>query len=594
MTINRKMTIDKETRDKAIKQGYVSVFCRDIECLRFFNIQKLYEAAHITNDDLIEQLHRHALPEIELSKTVFNEIAYLLADAIPTNNELTELFDVLYYPQYKKLYDNIQKIIDVLKKDHTRGCEMYAQFESRFDPLLLPQEYRGVDSDYTRSIIGDNINQYQSLLSEFLFFVLLQKRSEPLIEAGVVDPRYIIDMAGEWDKRSACSPDFYRNDDTRCFTTEDERVLSSDKFYQYVKKQKEALANYLEVPMQDLADYFYKQLQIDFSNDEEFLVAPNEAGVANLAAIEVINSNYGQGQWILSVIASKKNIKDGYGYRPDFEKLAVAYYTARVKMRYAALVGSGQPFSKVTLARHCKADSPRDDYLALLYLYNVDIVFHMFRIMQEQYFRNFSWEKITNQSAVNRANIITRDLGKVIESKNARIADLERRISAINQTNEDTDDDWKLAEIRERNKLLDTIEDKEKEIVRLKDQIESQKEYIELLKKDEVDEEGQIDLDALQYRRYLFVGHTEDAYPELYRALKRRFPDSIFMRSETDSIDQIKVDAVVFFIKWASHGMYYKVRANNALRQLPTVYCNTKNADRLLQEMYERLERSRK
>ena len=137
--------------------------------------------------------------------------------------------------------------------------------------------------------------------------------------------------------------------------------------------------------------------------------------------------------------------------------------------------------------------------------------------------------------------------------------------------------------VSENNKLLKVIEDKNSEIADLKRRLEYQELFISELNKPEVEEvNNTYDLELLQSKRYLFVGHISDALPDL----KYKFPNSIFMESETAHISNIEVDAVVMLIKWMSHSMFYKVKATGSLTDKKIIMCNTKNIDTILQKMY--------
>ena len=74
-------------------------------------------------------------------------------------------------------------------------------------------------------------------------------------------------------------------------------------------------------------------------------------------------------------------------------------------------------------------------------------------------------------------------------------------------------------------------------------------------------------------RRFLFVGNVSDFYPEL----RRSFPNSVFMETETANIKSVAVDGVIFLIKAMSHTMYYKVKNTGVLSNVPHIYCNSKN-----------------
>ena len=134
--------------------------------------------------------------------------------------------------------------------------------------------------------------------------------------------------------------------------------------------------------------------------------------------------------------------------------------------------------------------------------------------------------------------------------------------------------------------MLKVIEDKDSEIADLKRRLEYQEFFISELNKPEVEEvNNTYDLEMLQSKRYMFVGHISDALPDL----KYKFPNSIFMESETANISNVEVDVVVMLIKWMSHSMFYKVKATGSLSQTKTIMCNTKNIDTVLQKIYDEI-----
>ena len=57
------------------------------------------------------------------------------------------------------------------------------------------------------------------------------------------------------------------------------------------------------------------------------------------------------------------------------------------------------------------------------------------------------------------------------------------------------------------------------------------------------------------------------------------------MDSVNTRISGIQVSAVVLLIKWTSHAMFYKVKAEPSLRSIPMINVNTKNLNRVLWEM---------
>lgn len=63
-------------RQAAINMNYWSIFQADINAGRYYNLEKLYDAAQITNDLLVKQLDRHIAVMTDISKAVFNDIPY--------------------------------------------------------------------------------------------------------------------------------------------------------------------------------------------------------------------------------------------------------------------------------------------------------------------------------------------------------------------------------------------------------------------------------------------------------------------------------------------------------------------------------------
>ena len=113
-----------------------------------------------------------------------------------------------------------------------------------------------------------------------------------------------------------------------------------------------------------------------------------------------------------------------------------------------------------------------------------------------------------------------------------------------------------------------------------------QEEFITELNKNEIElQKNTYSLETLQSKRYLFVGRIGDTLPEL----KHRFPNSLFMETESYNLSQIDVDAIVMLIKWMSHSMFYKLKSSRKLSNTKIIMCNTKNIDTILQKVYDNI-----
>ena len=238
--------------------------------------------------------------------------------------------------------------------------------------------------------------------------------------------------------------------------------------------------------------------------------------------------------------------------------------------------------SMLYLARKCMSESPLVDLYAIMYMYNLSIFSKLFTVSMEDYYRNFSWEKITQQAlSVRYENIISalEAQMKVCLEKVSSLAEQNQMLLA--QMSKKTDSDI-LPYERSIADFANKLNAKDEEISSLKIQLASKEKYIELLlSADDPDVQEEINLDELKQKRYLFVGAAKEALPQL----RKEFPNSLFMETEGYSLKNIKVDGVVMLIKYMSHAMFYKVNSTAALTNIPIVRCNTKNINTIYHTM---------
>ena len=219
-------------------------------------------------------------------------------------------------------------------------------------------------------------------------------------------------------------------------------------------------------------------------------------------------------------------------------------------------------------------------------MYEMDVLYKMFSIMQKQYYRDFSWEKVTNQGLTTRYEHIISDLELIIKEKESRINLLSQKNQVLSAQITANNSKQIAPLVAENNKLLKVIEEKDDIINDLKKRLQYQEEFITELNKNEIEiQNNTYSLEVLQSKRYLFVGRIGDALPEL----KHRFPNSLFMETESFNLSQIDVDAIVMLIKWMSHSMFYKLKSSGNLSQTKTIMCNTKNIDTVLQKVYDNI-----
>ena len=367
-----------------------------------------------------------------------------------------------------------------------------------------------------------------------------------------------------------------------------EFVLQSKFFDRYFAKRRCELADYLQIEESKLAEYIHNEMK-SHSKNGEMQTRSGIVGQIEIFTRDIIANQNGGTSWYNAMTTT--NNDKWYGesvlYVPDVDGLIRNYFKSYVAIRYIELVmEKKQGFNKITLSKECTPESYAIVYQTILCMYEMDVLYKMFALMQKQYYKDFSWEKITNQDIATRYDDIISDLEQTITDKENRIKSLMLKNSTLSLQITADNSKQTAPLVAENNKLLKVIEDKDSEIADLKRRLEYQELFISELNKPEVEEINNIyDLELLQSKRYLFVGHISDALPDL----KYKFPNSIFMESETANISNIEVDVVVMLIKWMSHSMFYKVKATGALTDKKIIMCNTKNMDTVLQKMYEEL-----
>ena len=565
------MKLNEEQRKIGIKYNVMQLLMTDIHNKRYGELQKIYEALNLrSNNQLVNKLLEERNVGELFTHTVYADVLLVIADYLDSRLEIIDLVDLLYSkrcPRIKNMfidwehqYKNVGTIKNAKKFEMSYTENYYLHFLFyRSDVFEEPDKVlKGFDFEKDRYML--NYCFYMTDKNQFdnaLIFCTTSEESEDYLK-GV----------NREDK---------------------EYVLMSKFFDRYLTKRRSELADYLHIEVNKLAEYIHSEMKSQSKNGE----APIRAGIVGqieLFTKDIIADHNGGTSWYnaMTTTANEKWYGQSVMYVPDVDRLIRNYFKSFVTTKYIEMVmEKKQGFTKLTLSRECIPDNYEIVYRTILCMYEMDVLYKMFAIMQKQYYTDFSWEKITNQDLVTRYE-------DIISNLEQNIADKENKINGLLQKNRTlslqiTADNSKQTAplVAENNKLLKVIENKDSEIADLKKQLEYQEQFIsELNKTDNEDTSSNTyDLELLQNKRFLFVGHISDVLPEI----KHKFPNSIFMESETNNISGIEVDAVVMLIKWMSHSMFYKVKATSALSQSKIIMCNTKNIDTILQKIYDEL-----
>jgi hypothetical protein len=542
----------KEQKYLCARYAMLGVLNGSIEQKDYSCLQQLYELIHIDNRKLVQRLHEHRFICLSPRETIFTDMAYIIFEESENNNAILESFYSFYSKKFPDIILKLKKAESLYEKNH---------------------------SPYT-DLIKSNIQHRQ----QFELFVLFY--SDVIWDIEI----YGIDFSSfcRAEQYGLLTSDHYKLDNFRFNTGES--IFTSKQYERYVSKRKEELAlaasktfNDPNIKADNIAQVLGEILRSK-STDKSTPMSPLLDGIVTGTARDILIDQHCGAAWYEQVTVTSRQ-RSGYslGYRPNVDELIDIYYKNVVTTAYARLLKeTGEQMSMLYLARKCMSESPLVDLYAIMYMYNLSIFSKLFTVSMEDYYRNFSWEKITQQAlSVRYENIISalEAQMKVCLEKVSSLAEQNQMLLA--QMSKKIDSDI-LPYERSIADFANKLNAKDEEISSLKIQLASKEKYIELLlSADDPDVQEEINLDELKQKRYLFVGAAKEALPQL----RKEFPNSLFMETEGYSLKNIKVDGVVMLIKYMSHAMFYKVNSTAALTNIPIVRCNTKNINTIYHTM---------
>ena len=311
------------------------------------------------------------------------------------------------------------------------------------------------------------------------------------------------------------------------------------------------------------------------------------AGITNMATRTVLRN----GGPMLAYETNPMAAEHGELYHPDVEEIVNDFYREYVRIEAYKHVTShwdtvqdrGEKISKLYLSRMCV---PEPAYVlnCIQFLFNIDILNHLYEKLKKRYYLSFSWEKQnymaasqTMQDTITELQGFLKDYQTRLDSANEKVAYYKGKAESksVKQNN--------MAELSHIEASFEKqIDKKDAEINRLRRELEIKNAYIELISKPEEETVfAPVDISLIQSKRYLFVGRWQEAYPEL----KKTFPNSLFMDTVMKEPSP-EIDAVVFLIKYMSHAMFYKIQNDSSLKEIKRVYCNNKNINTLYSDIY--------
>lgn len=282
--------------------------------------------------------------------------------------------------------------------------------------------------------------------------------------------------------------------------------------------------------------------------------------------------------------ASKGNIH-ATNYRPEVEPLIDLAIQSYIRPYFQ--LSQQKKLTRIVLRKEIAprvTENIEAFYNNIVNLYYVDCLFKVLEECRDEYYYNFPWfYDIEKEDAPVKALTLTLlpkakpDMPDSQAELNAQYERERKRVVEIGRRH--------AHELAEKDRIIVA---RVEEIAALKQQIQIQQEFLDLSNAEEEPAIAEtIDISSLYGKRFLFVGKLLESYS----ALRKAFPNSVFMESETANIKSLKVDGVVLLIRNMSHSMYYKVMQNSQLTELPRVYCNSRNINNVYQAMLQRMQK---
>lgn len=580
----------KELRDESALMCYTLM--QQVKERQYDIIATIWEYLGLDNSQILRNSNADLAYKISPTEVILANIAQTIAtlsdkELDDGQSKIIDLFQNLMQKQYKNVVKECEKLKEICEKGSAKECEngFYKFLYYKKLPKVKDIERMNADEalDFASNADFPSSFIYRFFLIKYMNVDESKSKYSRLITV-LMDCCVLDSLLDE----SHC-------DDTEYCFNNDEIIINSHTFFRYATKRFVELEEYIE------KEYGYESNDADelcdviqeicksHANSLYTTVSHHPHEVATLCARDIFVAHNEPSAWYNMLTNDGKNgYKNALNYQPDVSRILVSYIRSLAKVesiRYEKK-NNGEKMPKLYLTRDVKP-SPREMLMNISYAYNMDVIFHLYEIVMEDYYKNFSFENLLKKGAYIRPQSIISELEDKLKAVQDELdREKERYAQSQKQLIEKySDNDRFVSYERQISKLNKAVDEKDAEIESLKQQLRSQEEFADLINRedDELDADKKVDMDLLKSKRYLFVGNVERHLPDL----KKEFPGSVFMDTRNTNIANIKVDGVVLLTKFMGHPMYYKLRNAKEIRDLKWVYCNTKNLDVLHQKMME-------
>ena len=243
--------------------------------------ERLWEASGLTNKDLVDALMSDREKTVPNFKDcVFGDIVWLLKNEISESTALRNLFSDLYANRFPKAC----KAIEAFETDIIAGKQVQ---------ISVPDMAKLIKK-------GNNTDE-----SEYFMFRVYN--SDTIVLSDGVDPAFW-KMEHRFSLKNLRKESEMGDENVR-FTDEDNiQVFESKVYARFVRKQRQALADYLQVDESRLAES-YDEVMTIFEDVEEgsYGYAGSAFGLIPAAIMEMMWLNGGNGNWLTNINKNKTN-----------------------------------------------------------------------------------------------------------------------------------------------------------------------------------------------------------------------------------------------------------------------------------------------
>lgn len=262
------MVLTKEQKKLGRKYNILRILSNDIDNKRFVEIQQLYEAANLGNNQkLLQQLYAKRNVPVSFLDMVYWDIMYVLVEEMMNNSTIEDLFRDLY----TKRFPYIKDIFGQLESSYiNKGCANTKKLAN----------IKGIEVFYLCYLIYDS-----EVFEDPNKFGIINYEN---------DMRYMDYSFYQVDRDFG--NEFFK-------FNEEEPIFTSALFTKYITKRKNELAEYLGIANNDLCSYIHNEMKShdkDGETPEDIGGVPLRYGFAGMIehiTKSIINKKNGGNFW---------------------------------------------------------------------------------------------------------------------------------------------------------------------------------------------------------------------------------------------------------------------------------------------------------